>query len=89
MNKQTEIGIVSKKFSLIKIAIDMHLRNYRVVRQIESSSPQPAQRFTPEAFYGWLEKQLGWESGWWFVTRRAALGMSRRAGCKGWGWKST
>ena len=59
MNKQTEIGIVSKKFSLIKIAIDMHLRNYRVVRQMESSSPQPAQRFTPEAFYGWLEKQLG------------------------------
>ena len=57
MNKQTEIGIVSKKFSLIKIAIDMHLRNYRVVRQIESSSPQPAQRFAPEAFYGWLEKQ--------------------------------
>ena len=59
MNKQTEIEIVSKKFSLIKIAIDMHLRNYRVVRQIESSSPQPAQRFAPEAFYGWLEKQLG------------------------------
>ena len=35
MNKQTEIEIVSKKFSLIKIAIDMHLRNYRVVRQID------------------------------------------------------
>lgn len=59
MNKQTEIEIVSKKFSLIKIAIDMHLRNYRVVGQIESSKPQPAQRFAPEAFYGWLEKQRG------------------------------
>ena len=57
MNKETDIGIVSKKFSLIKIAIDMHLRNYRVVRQIESSRPQPAQKFAPEAFYGWLEKQ--------------------------------
>jgi hypothetical protein len=30
-----------------------------VVRQIESSKPQPAQRFAPAAFYGWLEKQGG------------------------------
>jgi hypothetical protein len=30
----------------------MHLRNYRVTRQIESSSPQSAQRFVPEAFGG-------------------------------------
>ena len=34
-------------------------RNYRVVRQIESSGPQPAQKFAPEGFYGWLEKQRG------------------------------
>ena len=40
-----------------KIAIDMHLRNYRVVRQIDSSMPQPAQKFAPQAFYPWLEKQ--------------------------------
>ncbi|HEY6675580.1 MAG TPA: IS110 family transposase [Terrimicrobium sp.] len=57
MNKQTDIEIVTKKFALIKIAIDMHLRNYRVVRQIEYSRPQPAQKFAPEAIYGWLEKQ--------------------------------
>jgi hypothetical protein len=49
MNKQTDIEIVTKKFALIKIAIDMHLRNYRVVRQIEYSRPQPAQKFAPEA----------------------------------------
>ena len=35
----------------------MHLRNYRVVRQIDHSQPQPAQKFNPEAFCGWLEKQ--------------------------------
>jgi transposase len=52
-------NIVIKRVSLIKIAIDMHLRNYRVVRQIDYSRPQPAQRFSPEAFYGWLEKQRG------------------------------
>ena len=55
MNKQTDI--VEKKASLIKIAIDMHLRDYRVVRQIDHSTPQPAQKFAPQAFYHWLEKQ--------------------------------
>ena len=54
-NKQTDI--VEKKATLIKIAIDMHLRNYRVVRQIDQSTPQPAQKFEPQAFYHWLEKQ--------------------------------
>ena len=54
-----EANNVLKKVCLIKIAIDMHLRNYRAVRQIESSQPQPAQRSAPEAFYGWLEKQGG------------------------------
>ena len=57
MNKQTDIEIVTKKFALIKIAIDMQLRNYRVVGQIEYSRPQPGQKFAPEAIYGWLEKQ--------------------------------
>ena len=57
MNNEAEI--VVKRVSLIKIAIDMHLRNYRVVRQIDYSQPQPAQKFAPEAFYGWLEKQRG------------------------------
>jgi transposase len=52
-----EVEIVLKRASVIKIAIDMHLRNYRVVRQIENSRPQPAQKFAPEAFYGWLKKQ--------------------------------
>jgi hypothetical protein len=55
MNRQTEI--LQKEASLVKIAIDMHLRNYRVVRQIDHSTPQPAQKFAPQGFYHWLEKQ--------------------------------
>ena len=55
MKKQREI--LEKKATLIKIAIDMHLRSYRVVRQIDYSTPQPAQKFAPQAFYHWLEKQ--------------------------------
>ena len=59
MNKQTNTENVFKKVTLIKIAIDMHLSHYRVVRQLEHSRPQPAQRFSPEEFYLWLEKQRG------------------------------
>jgi transposase len=59
MKKQTDTENVFKKATLIKIAIDMHLRNYRVVRQIDHSHPQPAARFSPEEFYLWLEKQRG------------------------------
>src|SRR5262245_17823658 len=55
MNKQGER--ISKKAGLIKIAIDMHLKSYRVVRQVDGSAPQPAQKFSPEGFFGWLEKQ--------------------------------
>ena len=47
MNKQPDI--LERKSSLIKIAIDMHLRSYRVVRQIDHSTPQPAQKFWPLA----------------------------------------
>jgi hypothetical protein len=42
MNKETNIEIIRRP-SLIKIALDLHLRNYRVVRQINQSSPEPAQ----------------------------------------------
>ena len=47
----------NEEYALVKISIDMHLRSFRVVRQIEHSTPQPPQRFEPERFYGWLQKQ--------------------------------
>ena len=37
-----EVEIVLKKASVIKIAIDMHLRNYRVVRQSDRLQPATA-----------------------------------------------
>jgi hypothetical protein len=48
MNKQRET--ISRKAGLIKIAIEMDLESYRVVRQIDGSAPQPAQKFSPEGF---------------------------------------
>jgi hypothetical protein len=57
MNKEDDILV--KKASVIKIAIDMHLRSYSVVREIDQSRPQPTQKFWPPAFYDWLEDQGG------------------------------
>lgn len=42
----------------IKIAIDMHLKNYRFVRQQDYSAPEPPQKLSPAAFFQWLAKQL-------------------------------
>jgi transposase len=55
MNTQKKI---EPKDGVIKIAVDMHLKSYRVVRQTDHTAPQPAQKFTPEAFYTWLRSQF-------------------------------
>lgn len=46
------------KAKLIKLGIDVHADSYRVVRQIDNATPQPAQKFTPEKFLLWLAKQI-------------------------------
>jgi transposase len=42
----------------IKLGIDVHAQSYRVVRQIDHATPQPAQKFTPQGFLVWAKKQL-------------------------------
>jgi transposase len=46
------------KAKRIKLGIDVHADSYRVVRQIDHATPQPAQKFTPAAFLAWAKKQL-------------------------------
>lgn len=46
-----------KPHRLIKLGVDVHLREYVVSRQIDGTAPQPAQRFSPEAFVAWAAKQ--------------------------------
>ena len=46
-----------KPHRLIKLGVDVHWREHVVVRQIDGMSPQPAQRFAPEAFVAWVAKQ--------------------------------
>src|ERR1700679_453787 len=46
------------KAKCIKLGIDVHADSYRVVRQIDDSTPQPAQKFSPERVLPWAAKQL-------------------------------
>jgi len=48
-----------RKYSRIKLGVDVHADSYRVVRQIDSSTPQPAQKMTPEQFLAFAGRQLG------------------------------
>jgi transposase len=42
----------------IKLGIDVHADSYRVVRQLDNATPQPAQKFTPKGFLAWAKAQL-------------------------------
>jgi len=54
----TDLGSVARgKADVIHLGIDVHLLQYVVSRQIDGATPQPAQRFKPEEFNGWLAKQ--------------------------------
>jgi transposase len=60
-NKQidTRAQKVNPRYDCIKLGIDWHARQYRVVRIIDNAGPEPAQRFAPAAFLLWAKKQLG------------------------------
>jgi transposase len=46
-----------KPHRLIKLGVDVHLREYVVARQVDGLAPQSAQCFPPEAFVAWAAKQ--------------------------------
>jgi transposase len=52
---QTKNALKAKS---IKLGIDVHADSYRVVRQVDHATPQPAQKFTPKGFLDWVKKQL-------------------------------
>jgi transposase len=45
------------EFTQIKLGVDVHADSYRVVRQIDSSTPQPAQKMTPQKFLEFAARQ--------------------------------
>src|ERR1041385_8505551 len=54
-NNQAE---ACKQYRQIKLGVDVHADSYRVVRQIDSATPQPAQKFTPAEFLKFARKQV-------------------------------
>jgi transposase len=64
------------KAKCIKLGIDVHADSYRVVRQLDHATPQPAQKFTPEGFLLWAKKQ---------VTQAEAVHSCYEAGPMGYG----
>jgi transposase len=52
---QTQNPVKAKR---IKLGIDVHADSYRVVRQVDHATPQPAQKFRPQEFLLWAQKQL-------------------------------
>src|SRR5665213_1834714 len=43
---------------VIKLGLDVHASSIVVVRQIDAQAPQPAQRFSPEQFRGFVGRQM-------------------------------
>lgn len=48
----------SNRLQTLKLGLDVHADSIMVVRILEHSGPQPAQRFTPAKFLGWVKTQL-------------------------------
>ena len=48
----------SKKLHTIKLGLDVHADTIVVVRILDQSAPQPAQKFTPAKFRDWVQTQL-------------------------------
>lgn len=51
-------AVSAEKYQRIKLGIDVHARSVTVVRQLDDSTPQPAQNFTPEDFLEFAARQL-------------------------------
>jgi len=50
--------VANTKYQTIKLGLDVHADTIVVVRLLENSAPQPAQKFTPAKFRVWIKTQL-------------------------------
>lgn len=50
--------VASKVYQTIKLGLDMHAETIVVVRSLDQTGPQPAQKFTPPKFLEWVKKQV-------------------------------
>ncbi len=57
-NETAETKQAAKQYRRIKLGLDVHADWIVVVRILEDSRPQPAQRFKPEGFLPWVKSQV-------------------------------
>lgn len=50
--------VASQKLPTLKLGLDVHADTIVVVRMLDNSTPQPAQKFTPAKFLSWVRTQL-------------------------------
>jgi transposase len=50
--------VASKAHQTLKLGLDVHAETIVVVRILDQSTPQPAQKFTPAKFLEWVKKQV-------------------------------
>jgi len=50
--------VASTKLQTLKLGLDVHADTIVVVRILDNSTPQPAQKFTPAKFLAWIRTQL-------------------------------
>lgn len=99
MNQQTSITsqasgeqVAAKKYSIIKLGLDVHAAFIMVVMQIENSHPKPAQKFTAAKFLDWVRKLLdqaervvscyeAGPTGYWLHRQLMALGVENIVVC--------
>jgi transposase len=79
--------VVSTQLPTIKLGLDVHADTIVVVRILDNSAPQPAQKFTPGKFLAWIKSQLTladavhscYEAGpFGFVLHRQLVGLGVR-----------
>ena len=83
-NNGGSCGAETTPSQFIKLGLDVHADSISVARIVDGQAPQPAQRFTPERFLIWVEKQKAqaskvfacYEAGPFGYSLYVAIGMS-------------
>jgi transposase len=57
-NSEVRAEQVASKLPTLKLGLDVHADTIVVVRILDQSGPQPAQKFTPAKFLAWVKKQV-------------------------------
>lgn len=67
--------VANPQYEAIYLGCDLHKQTISVTRILDHGTPQPAQRFTWDKYFGWVEKQLPLAKKVYVVYEAGALGF--------------